>query len=160
MIRKATKKDAKDIVRINVNSWKVTYRDIFPKEFLDNLDSKNPISIKKCKENIDEYIIYEQEGKVVAMARYGKNKKEYDDSYAEIYMLYVDCNYIKQGIGKSMVNYIFNELKGKYKYLLISVLQKNNANEFYKKIGGKLIGENNFLLMDKSYLENVYEYKL
>ena len=111
MIRKAIKKDAKDIVRINVNSWKETYRKIFPTDFLDKLDSKNISAIERCKEKIEEYVVYEQEGKIVAMARYGINKKGYDKAYAEIYALYVDLEYKNQGIGTKMIDYIFKILK-------------------------------------------------
>lgn len=51
-------------------------------------------------------------------------------------------------------------LKNKYNYVLISTLEQNSANEFYKKIGGKLIGKSEFILEDKKYLENIYEYNI
>ena len=51
MVRKAVKEDAKDIVRINVNSWKKTYKKIFPIEFLDKLDPKDVSAIEKCERN-------------------------------------------------------------------------------------------------------------
>ena len=160
MVRKAVKEDAKDIVRINVNSWKETYKKIFPIEFLNKLDPKDVSAIEKCERNIDEYVVYEQEGKIVAMARYGINKKGYDKTYAEIYALYVDLEYKNQGIGTKMIDYIFKILKDDFKYVLISTLKENSANEFYKKIGGKLIGESNFSLTGSNYLENLYEYIL
>ena len=50
MIREALEKDAESIVYINVNSWKNTYKNIFPQNFLDNLD---PININ----NIENYIL-------------------------------------------------------------------------------------------------------
>ena len=160
MIRKAIKEDAKDIVRINIDSWKETYRNIFPDIFLDKLDSKNISAIERCEKKIDEYVVYEQEGRVVAIARYGINKKGYDKAYAEIYALYVDLEHKKQGIGTKMIDYIFKILKDDFKYVLISTLKENSANWFYKKIGGKLIGESSSSLMGNNYLENLYEYEL
>lgn len=50
--------------------------------------------------------------------------------------------------------------KKAYKHVLISTLKENSANIFYKKIGGKKIGECNFVLQRKTYLENVYVYDL
>lgn len=36
-IRKVTLQDAEDIARVHVDSWKTTYKDIIPDEFLNNL---------------------------------------------------------------------------------------------------------------------------
>lgn len=160
MIRKARKDDAKDIVFINVICWKESYRRIFPQDFLNNLDCHSSESIRKCESSINEYIVFEKDGEVVGMARYGKNKKRYDDSYGEIYALYVRPEFQKQKIGTKLVQYVFKKLKNNYKYVLISTLKSNKANVFYQKIGGKLIGESNFELNGKVYKENIYEFKL
>ena len=103
MIRRANINDAKDIVRVNVMGWKNTYKNIFPQTFLDSLDSEDENSIRKCQEKINQYAVCEIDNKIVAMVRYGRNKKNYDDSYAEIYALYVDDSYKKQGIGSKLV---------------------------------------------------------
>ena len=160
MIRKANINDAKDIVRVNVMGWKNTYRNIFPQAFLDSLDSEDENSIRKCQEKINQYAVCEIDNKIVAMVRYGRNKKNYDDSYAEIYALYVDDSYKKQGIGSKLVAFAFEELKKEYDYVLISTLVNNSANEFYKKIGGEFIGNCDFLLDNKKFVENIYKFLL
>ena len=160
MIRKANLFDAERIVYINTISWKETYKGIFPNKFLNNLKPNDPISINKCKNKIDEYLVYEVNNNVVGFIRYGKNRKNYDDEYAEIYALYVDNNYKRRGIGKELINYAFNKLKEEYKYVLISTLQNNSANVFYQKIGGKLIGTCDFILENNKYPENIYKYDL
>ena len=125
MIRRANINDAKDIVRVNVMGWKNTYKNIFPQTFLDSLDSEDENSIRKCQEKINQYAVCEIDNKIVAMVRYGRNKKNYDDSYAEIYALYVDDSYKKQGIGSKLVAFAFEELKKEYDYVLISTLVNN-----------------------------------
>ena len=160
MIRKANINDAKDIVRVNVMGWKNTYKNIFPQDFLDSLNPHDKDSIRKCQEKINQYAVCEINNKIVAMIRYGKNKKNYDDLYAEIYALYVDNLYKKQGIGSKLVEFAFEELRGKYDYVLISTLVDNTANEFYKKIGGKFVSNCDFLLGNEKFTENIYEYKL
>ena len=160
MIRRANINDAKDIVRVNVMGWKNTYRNIFPQAFLDSLDSEDENSIRKCQEKINQYAVCEIDNKIVAMVRYGRNKKNYDDSYAEIYALYVDDSYKKQGIGSKLVAFAFEELKKEYDYVLISTLVNNSANEFYKKIGGEFIGNCDFLLDNKKFVENIYKFLL
>ena len=89
MIRKARKEDAISIVYINITSWKETYKDIFPKSFLDKLNPYDEESIQKCINKKNEYIVYTKDNQVLGFARYGKNKKDYADDYGEIYALYV-----------------------------------------------------------------------
>ncbi|MBQ2946617.1 MAG: GNAT family N-acetyltransferase [Bacilli bacterium] len=160
MIREALEKDAERIVYINVMSWKNTYKHIFPQDFLDSLNPMSIDNIEKCKKKINQYIVYEVDNKVVGFARFGLNKKNYGNEYGEIHALYLDDNYKGMNIGTELVKYIFEKLKSTYKYVLISTLVENNANTFYKKLGGKFIGQSEFELEGKKYLENVYEYVL
>ena len=160
MVRKARKEDAKEIVFINVSCWKESYKGIFPQDYLDNLDVNNLESIRKCENKISEYVVYEKDDQIIGMARYGKNQKDYGDSYGEIYALYVRPDFQRQRVGTELVKYIFNELKKNYKYVLISTLKENKANDFYKKIGGKFIGESDFILDKNIYKENIYEFNL
>ena len=159
-IRKASIEDADQIVSINVFSWKDTYKNIFPDNFLDSLDPNSTESIEKCKKSIDQYAVCELNGEVVGMVRYGKNKKGLSDNCGEIYALYLKSGFKNKGIGTKLVEFAFNELKANYDIAVISTLVQNPANEFYKKIGGKLIDKCDFKLGDKLYTENVYEYEL
>ena len=159
-LEKAQIEDARNIVEINIEEWKNTYKDIFPDKFLENLSEKKEESIEKCKNKINEYIVCKINNQVVGFLRFGKNKKGYNDNYAEIYALYIDKDYRRKGIGKALINFAFENLKSNYKYVLISTLVQNNANLFYKKIGGKLIDKVNFSLENNEYEENLYEYEL
>lgn len=163
IIRKAELEDAERIVEINIDSWKETYKGIFPDDFLLSLDNKRESSIKKCKKSIDEYIVAIDEGndnRLVGFAKIGGNKKGYSEKYGEIYSLYLDKEYKKQRIGTKLVNYCFSILKVDYDYCLVSTLEENSANEFYKKIGGKIIGQFEFELQNQKYKENLYLYDL
>ena len=159
-VEKAQIEDARNIVEINIEEWKNTYKDILPDKFLENLSEKKEESIEKCKNKINEYIVCKINNQVVGFLRFGKNKKGYNDNYAEIYALYIDKDYRRKGIGKALINFAFENLKSNYKYVLISTLVQNNANLFYKKIGGKLIDKVNFSLENNEYEENLYEYEL
>lgn len=159
-IRKAKIEDAKQIIYINAIGWKDTYKDIFPNDFLNNLDPYSTDSIEKCKKNINQYAVCEFDGEIVGIVRYGKNKKELEDNFGEIYALYLKKGFKKKGIGTELVNFAFNELKKDFSSCVISTLIQNSANEFYKKIGGKLISTCDFKLGDNLYKENVYEFEL
>ena len=123
MIREAKVDDAKAIVILNIKEWINTYKNIFPDNFLNNLKVTSE-SIAKCQKKIEQYIVYEIDNKVVGFIRYGKNKKGYGEEWAEIYALYVDKNYQRKHIGSDLINYTFNKLKDKYKYVLISTLKE------------------------------------
>ena len=113
MIRDAQKEDASKIAYINAVSWKTTYKNIFPDSFLNNIDENDKNNIKKYMDKIDQYVVYEEEGKVLGFARYGMNKKGYNNEYAEIYALYIDNDYKGRKIGTKLVKYIINKLKNK-----------------------------------------------
>ncbi len=162
-IRKAELEDAERIVEINIDSWNETYKGIFPDDFLLSLDNKRESSIEKCKKSIDEYIVAideKDDNRVVGFARIGINKKKYSEKYGEIYSLYLDKGYKNQKIGTKIVNYCFLLLRDNYDYCLVSTLEENSANEFYRKIGGKLIGQCEFELQNRQYKENLYLYDL
>lgn len=160
IIREAKKQDAESIVNININGWIKTYHGIFPNEFLKKLKQKKLESIEKCKNKINEYIVCEIENKVVGFLRCGKNKKGYNEKYAEVYALYIDSQYQKRGIGSKLLEYSFIKLKCNYDNVLISTLQENSATIFYEKCGGKLIDTCSFKLDDTEYKENLYLFNL
>ena len=160
IIREAVEKDAENIVNININGWKETYCGIFPDEFLANLNQKKEESIQKCKNKINEYIICETDGKVVSFLRFEKNRKNYNDKYAEIYALYIESQYKKRGIGRKLLEYSFSKLKAAYDNVLISTLEENTATKFYEKCGGKQIGTCCFKLGNNEYMEILYLFKL
>ena len=54
IIRKAKIEDAQTILDINIQSWKDTYKDIFPQTFLDNLNPEDANTIENCKKKIGQ----------------------------------------------------------------------------------------------------------
>ena len=160
IIEHAKVEDAKNIVAINIKEWKNTYKGIFPDKYLENLSERKEESVKKCKNKINEYIVCKINNQVVGFLRFGRNKKGYNDNYAEIYALYIDKDYQRKGIGTALINFAFENLTPNYKYVLISTLVQNDANLFYKKIGRKLIDKVKFSLENNDYEENLYEYIL
>ena len=160
VIRKALEKDAESIVDININGWQETYYGIFPNEFLKSLSSIKEENIKKYKNKISEYIVCEIDNNIVGFLKYGKNKKNYDNKYAEVYAIYIISEYKRKGVGRKLLDYSFELLKDNYNNVLISTLKTNPANEFYKKCGGIKIGTCSFKVANNEYEENLYLFKL
>ena len=160
IIRKAVEKDAISIVDININEWKNTYKNTFKDDFLNTLEDKRMESIEKCKNKISKYIVCEINNLVIGFLRYGPNKKGYSNNYGEVYALYIDSKYQKNGIGRKLLEYSFNILKNNYDYVLISTLKHNPANLFYKRCGGKLIDTCYFKIDNDKYEENIYLFEM
>ena len=90
--------DAKDILDINIESWKETYNNIFPKEYLDNLDNNCDVSLNKIKNRIQQgkSLVAQLNGQVVGFCNYGTSKKEQFATYGEIYSLYIKNTCVKK----------------------------------------------------------------
>lgn len=156
MIREAVEEDAKIIVEINIKEWQNTYKDIFPKDFLNNLDKLKEESIVRCQRKINEYIVYEENNKVLGFIRYGINKKGFTNKYGEIYAIYVDSNFQGKGVGSKLLKEALKRLEKDFNYVLVSTLIQNSANEFYIKKGFNLIGKSKFNIESESFDENLY----
>ena len=89
MIRPANINDAKNIIELNIKEWKNTYKGIFPSEYLDNLDNLKEETILKCQDKIHEYVVFEENNKILGFIKYGNNRQNYLNEYGEIHALYV-----------------------------------------------------------------------
>ncbi len=67
-----------------------------------------------------------------------------------------------KGFGKVLFKKAKEELKNMgYKTMIIGCLEKNLSNEFYKHMGGKLVGTNPLTLPNgQKLLENLYYYDI
>lgn len=162
IIRKANISDAKSILDINVNSWKNTYKNIFPKEFLDNLCREEDYlkSLNKMVKKIEEkdcYLVAVCNNEVVGFSNFGPSKKEEYFDCGEIYALYIKNDLVKQGIGTKLFGETVNILKEDYSRIIVSCLVDNPSNKFYEKMNCKKNDECKFILEDNEYIENLYE---
>lgn len=155
-IRYATIEDAREITLMHIESWKTTYRGIFPDEWLD----KTPETIAKNIENRVKRIhddnesgwpniVAEIDGQIVGWAAGGNNKNPEYPFAVDLNALYLLKEFQNQGIGKMLVKaFVELALKNGYNSMIIWALEENHqARKFYQKLGGKEVG--NMLFMDK-----------
>ena len=155
-IRKAERCDCKDIAHVVTVAWNETYRGIVPDEILDSLylneDERARNSYDHFGKDDDQQFVLEADGETVGFMNlgYDENKK-----CGEIHALYILNEFKHHGLGRKMIEKGIEELKNmNCNEMLIGCLEGNDANEFYKHLGGKLIGTRIF---EKLQLpENVY----
>ena len=165
MIREANTSDAARIVRIHLNSWRSTYSNVFPKEVFDKQESEYNTRVENIKNAIEKgssnYALLEEDNMVKAFICYGDARGDKYKDYKEIYSIYIEDNNQKKGYGTKLIKYCFNIFKKEgYKSVIIRCLKENTANEFYQKMGGKVVELESSNIHGIDINECVYEFNL
>jgi len=165
MIREANTSDAARIVRIHLNSWRSTYSNVFPKEVFDKQESEYNTRVENIKNAIrkgsSNYALLEEDNMVKAFICYGDARGDKYKGCKEIYSIYIESNNQKKGYGTKLIKYCFNIFKKEgYKRVIIRCLKENTANEFYQKMGGKVVELESSNIHGIDITECVYEFNL
>lgn len=165
MIREANTSDAARIVRIHLNSWRSTYSNVFPKEVFDKQESEYNTRVENIKNAIEKgssnYALLEEDNMVKAFICYGDVRGDKYKECKEIYSIYIESNNQKKGYGTKLIKYCFNIFKkAGYKRVIIRCLKENIANEFYQKMGGKVVELESSNVHGIDITECVYEFIL
>lgn len=159
-IRKLRLDDTLELANNIAEVWNTTYKGIVSNEFLSGLYdhiSSSSDNLKKMVEDDKEYYCLVLDNKIIGWIYFTYTTENYEDT-AEIHSLYVLEDYQGQGYGKELLTFAFKNIKNNdINKVLIGCLDGNESNEFYKHLGGVLIG--NRLFRDE-YLENLYLFNL
>ncbi|MEQ2528403.1 GNAT family N-acetyltransferase [Bacillaceae bacterium CLA-AA-H227] len=143
-IRKAILTDAKGIAKVHVDSWRTTYLNIVPDEFLNSLNYES--FEQRWNNNIPNggvYVAETESGEIVGFSSGGKERSgNYEGFDGEIYAIYILKEYQGQGIGRKLVKPIAVEMKELgHNSMLVLVLKDNPSRHFYEALGAKYIDE-------------------
>jgi ribosomal protein S18 acetylase RimI-like enzyme len=144
LIRPATQADVPAIARINVDSWLAAYRGIVADAMLDSLSYADHEERWKLRVQPDAdsiTLVAEQDnGQVVGFVMGGKERTGDPIYDAELYAIYLDPAYTRQGIGTQLTRSLARALHTRgYHSLLVWVLSDNIACRFYEALGGKYV---------------------
>ena len=158
-IRKAVLSDMKGIAKVHVESWKTTYANIIPAEYLNKLtyEGWEQIWINNIPNGV-VYVAENNEGGIVGFSSGGKERSgKYNELNGELYAIYILKEYQGQGIGKALVKPILDEIKGMgLNSMLVLVLEDNISRLFYEALGGKKIDTIEVRIAGKKLSELVY----
>lgn len=144
-IRKAIPEDALGVAIVNVYTWKTAYSGLIPDEIIDSridrvieIANRNRIDIEAG----NNFIVAKEDNTVIGFAWYGKSRNEEFVDTGEIYALYVLSGFQGKGIGRDIFTLCIEELKKLgCNSVIINCLEGNNSIEFYKHMGGKVLGK-------------------
>ncbi|WDF78284.1 GNAT family N-acetyltransferase [Mucilaginibacter sp. AW1-7] len=137
IIRKATVNDIDTILQIADTTWWATYSAILEREqiefMLAEIYSAEKIE-KQVSDNLQTYLLLEEEGTPVAFAAYSP-RDENPDIY-KLHKLYCLPQTQGKGYGKILINEVAEKTgeAGK-KVLELNVNRYNQAKSFYEKMG-------------------------
>jgi ribosomal protein S18 acetylase RimI-like enzyme len=161
-IRKANSTDAKGVAKVQVNSWKTTYKNIVPDEYLKQMTYES--RGQKWKDIISNQAVFvaeTNEGEIVGFSNGGKERTgKYPNYKGELYAIYILEEYQRNGLGKLLLEPIIEDLKQKEIFsMTVLVLEKNNSRLFYESLGAKKIDTVEIEILDKKLNELVYGWK-
>ncbi|MFD2045444.1 GNAT family N-acetyltransferase [Ornithinibacillus salinisoli] len=158
-IRKATSTDANAIAKVQVDSWKTTYRNIIPDEYLNQMTYKS--REQKWANIISKQSVFlaeSDEGEVVGFSNGGIERSGKYPSYkGELFAIYILAKYQRKGLGKLLLKPIIDELiKQGIFTMVVLVLEENRSRLFYESLGARVIGIEEIKIYEKRLHELVY----
>lgn len=165
IIRRPTEDDIKGIAKVNVDSWRTTYKGIVPDDFLTRMRYEDrEVSARKTFESIKtlQFIAENAEKEIVGYVHGGKNRftDEYPDFDAELYAIYILKKYQGQSIGSKLIQELAEELISQgFKGMIVQVLAENSSKEFYQKAGATYLDTRELEISGKKLEELVYAWE-
>ena len=167
IIKSMEEQDIKDVAVILTDSWKIAYKDIIDKDYLENLKVEERIEKVKKEYKDGSYIVAKDidTNQVIGLSRFGDRIDDLDrftDYDGEIYGLYVKPGLLRNGVGSRLLKYAKQELKnkGKSKMILWCLKKNSPSRKFYESMGGTLLGEKTRNIGGKEYPLVGYGYEL
>lgn len=143
-IRKAEIEDALGIAEINIEVWRTTYKGIMPDEDLDNLSCENRTQfyLKFFENKENDSFVYVAEDKIQGVCGYLIGGRAEENAYdCEIHAIYILEEFQRKGIGSLLFKTAIDEFrKLSLNSLIIWALKDNPYKAFYRKLGGKQVG--------------------
>ena len=162
--RNATLDDAYGIEYVSAHSWKETYSEFMPQEYLNNriLNINNKIdAIKRFLESIDknQYYVAEVDRKIVGILYYKKTDSDKFINHGYLNAIYVLKEYQGLGIGKQLFKLAIQGIIDLgYNDMYLECLKGNPTLEFYKKYGGKVIDTTDYKISDFKVKVDIIEF--
>lgn len=164
-IRKIEKKDLPSVVKLHIETWKNTYKNIIKKSYLDSLDYTKMLE-KREKDYLENGFIVAVKGEeIVGFCRYRtkiENSFEISEADCELSAIYIKVEEKRQGIGRKLLKFVLEEMeKENREKMVIWCLRDNlDARKFYEQMGGIQDKNRTLKIGDVDYEEVSYIYKL
>ncbi len=146
IIKKASVVDIPLIQELAHTIWPVAYENILSQAqleyMLDSMYSLNALQSQIVNLQQVFLLAMEEEKSPIAFASYGKISELSDDRKFKLHKLYVLPQYQGKGVGQLLIQYINNTIRSAQQTILsLNVNRHNTAVEFYKRLGFRVVKE-------------------
>ena len=141
-VRFAKVRDAGDIARVHVQTWRTTYAGILPDSYLAGLEEEDRAQLWREHLSAHDavFLVAEHANRLVGFACGGKLRKQIGDYTGEIYAIYVLQDYQGQRVGRELMGAMARELRKNGLFsIAVWVLAQNPAISFYRRLGAELV---------------------
>lgn len=144
-IRRATEQDALGIAIVNVYTWKTAYAGLMSDAVLDARIQglrERAQAVHKAIRRGEPFSVAEADGAIVGFCMYGETRNEAYQPAGEIYALNVLAGFQSAGLGRALFTAGAQALAAAgHTRLLINCLRGNPALDFYRRMGGRVVGQ-------------------
>lgn len=138
-IRTAESPDAAAIAHVHVQSWRTTYADILPAEYLASLNEGERTALWQdwLLRDICSHVA-EIDGVVVGFVSGGPVREPLGEYGGEMYAIYLFQSAQGKGIGRQLLGALASALLARdFKNMVVWVLEQNPAVRFYERTGAQ-----------------------
>ncbi|MCD5323204.1 MULTISPECIES: GNAT family N-acetyltransferase [Pontibacillus] len=161
-IRKAKMGDGRNVAKVQVDTWKTTYKGVVPDQVLEKMtyDSREK-QWKGIIETQSIYVAETAEGEIVGFSNGGKERSgKYEGYEGELYAIYIRDEHQNKGLGRKLVRPVVEDLlKEGISSMVVLVLRENPACRFYESLGAVEIASVPIKVGSEALEELVYGWK-
>lgn len=158
--REAVMDDVPKIAQVHVSSWRDSYKEIIPKNYLESLSVKKREDVFRkilSDGNYKLLVATTSKNKIIGFVDCGKARNKKYGFDAEIYAIYLLKEYQRNGIGSQLFIACIKELiKTGYKSIYLETLEASPYKEFYEKLKGEVVGKDIHKIADENYTTLIY----
>jgi ribosomal protein S18 acetylase RimI-like enzyme len=159
VIRAAAPEDSAEIARIQVDTWRTTYRGIVPQSFLDEMEYD--VRARNWQQRIvaadSRICVAELDGGVCGFISGGRLREPVSDFDGEIFAIYILAEAQRRGLGAAMMQELARQLlEDGVTSAIVWVLRENPACDFYARLGGELVGQKTIEIGGSNLIEVAY----
>jgi GNAT superfamily N-acetyltransferase len=143
MVRPATFDDSQQIARVHLASWRSTYEELLPGDFLDSLSEAEYTErwARFIEGGASRVYVVEHEGELVGFASGGRERAGETGYSGELYAIYILDAFQGHGYGRALVRAVVTALRAMgIDDMIVWVLRDNqSARRFYERLGGAYV---------------------
>jgi ribosomal protein S18 acetylase RimI-like enzyme len=162
IIRPAELSDARAIAKVQVDTWRTTYKGIMSDEFLAALSSEQRETgwqkiLSDSPPDRFGYVATDESGSAIGFIHGGREREAVSEHAGEIYAIYVLEAFQRRGVGRGLTAMLTQKLvDAGLMSVLIWVLEKNRFRVFYEALGGQLLRQKQITVGGQPLVEVAY----